>query len=364
MNGTPVVYFSGEIFRLQKVGGISRYIVEMHRHLSATGVGSIIGQYGSISTMINDRDTTVGSCSIPNQNRSRGAAFLSRSLANLQERRGLRKQPSISILHRSYFGSPWRTKLATVTTVYDLVAYKTQYGFPDRQTHHMERCIRDASHLFAISESTRTDLVEMFGIDQDRITTIPLGTTRPSSSELFDIPMYGDYVLFVGNRSGYKNWRRFAQAFAVSECKEMSIVCVGGGSPSPDELAWLSECGIRKSRVHFENATDDRLGALYRGAICLAFISEYEGFGLPLLEAMARMCPVVTSNLSSMPEVAGDAAILVDPFDVESIADGLNRVLDARTREALLALGFERSMQFTWEAAAARAAVVYRELTG
>jgi len=116
--------------------------------------------------------------------------------------------------------------------------------------------------------------------------------------------------------------------------------------------------------VHFIGFVDDQdLPALYRGAVCVAFPSLYEGFGLPILEGMASGVPVLTSNLSSLPEVAGDAAIMVDPYDLDAITDGLQCLIsDSTLRETLIQKGLARARQFTWEKSARQLLDIYQNL--
>ena len=162
-------------------------------------------------------------------------------------------------------------------------------------------------------------------------------------------PLGKRYVLFVGNRSWYKNFARFAEAmYPILEARpDLYVLCAGGGSFKPSDLEAM---GSLSNRYIQRGLDDETLRQAYANAECFVFPSEYEGFGIPVLEAFACSCPLVCSNSSSLPEVAGDAAEYFDPLDVEDMSAKILKVLeDDRLREKLRALGRERLKLFDWD---------------
>lgn len=224
---------------------------------------------------------------------------------------------------------------------------------------------RRARRILTVSESSKRDLVNTYGVPPDKIDVAHLGVDlqrfRPStSSDKTKAPSseYGirePYLLAVGNLQPRKNLVRLIEAFLElkRERPELphSLALVGKAAYRHDEIfRRIQDLGLGDQVVFTGYVPDEDLPALYRGAAAFAYPSLYEGFGLPVAEAMACGVPVLTSNLSSMPEVAGDAAVLVDPEDTRSIAAGLLRILtDPRLAAELSEKGFRRARGFTWE---------------
>lgn len=206
---------------------------------------------------------------------------------------------------------------------------------------------RRAARVLTVSEYSRAQIIEWARIQPDQVVNVKAGVSSAFSpvGPRYD-PGY-PYVLYVGNRLAHKNLARLFEAFALAatECK-----LVLTGAADRDTLGLARSHGIAE-QVRFAGvATEEDLAALYRGARVLAFPSLFEGFGLPPIEAMASGTPVLASTATSLPEVAGDAAVLVDPLSVESIADGLARIIrDESLREVLIARGLTRATEYTWD---------------
>ena len=234
---------------------------------------------------------------------------------------------------------------------------------------------RRASHIVADSHATARDLTDLYGIAPDKISTIHSGVharfhvaaDSPDESariraryQLGDAP----YVLAVGTMQPRKNHLGLVRAFAKltsHSAQKANLVISGGKGWLYDDVAGeVQRLGLRE-RVKFIGYADDAdLPALYRAASVFAFPSLYEGFGLPLLEAMASGVPVVTSNVSSLPEVAGEVGLLINPHDVDALAAALDQALhDEVWRTQAIAAGLVRARQFTWERAAEQLLDVY-----
>jgi glycosyltransferase involved in cell wall biosynthesis len=259
-----------------------------------------------------------------------------------------------------------------VATVHDLAFRHYPDAYPAAGRRYHDRSARivaaEAARVIAVSQATADDLTELYGVEPERISVVPLGVQPPGRADepaaarlLADLGVRGPFLLAVGTLEPRKNLPRLLAAFGevTDELPDHFLVVAGpvGWGPAL-RPTWDSV------RVKLAGPVDDAvLQALYRSADGLAYPSLYEGFGLPVLEAMANGLPVLTSDRSSLPEVAGDAAVLVDPLDRGALAKGLVRlVTDAALRRRLADAGPRRAARFTWPATAAGTWAAYREV--
>ncbi len=275
----------------------------------------------------------------------------------------------IDLFHSPDFVLPpvWRAR--TALTVHDLSFLR----LPECSSPHLlaylmsavPRSIARADVLLADSESTRRDLIELLDVPEDRVFVVYAGVEgrfRPDpapddAARRERHALRRPYILGVGTLQPRKNYARLIRAFHILVQEHgvpHDLVIAGGrGWLYDDVFAAIAELGLEE-RVRVLGFVDDNdLPALYRGADVFAFPSLYEGFGIPVLEAMGCGTPVVTSNVSSLPEVAGDAALQIPPDDVDALADALWRSIgDTALRESHRTRGFERVARFTWRRAA------------
>ena len=256
---------------------------------------------------------------------------------------------SLDVLHCTTFRAPRRSPVPLVVTVHDLALLRHPEAFPTwhRRTGAvaMRAAVRAADAIVAVSGFTRDELVSQLAVPADRVRVVPNGVdevfTRDGRSAT------GSYVLAVGTLEPRKN---LAAAVAAARIAGVELRTVGApGWGGVDVPGWVGR------------PSDEELAALYRGARCLVYPSLYEGFGIPVLEAMACGTPVVTSSGGATEEVAGGAAVLVDASDPEAIAAGIGEA-EAR-RSELVPLGLERARGYTWQHAADQVEVLWRELT-
>ncbi len=254
----------------------------------------------------------------------------------------------LDILHCTTMRVPIRSRPPVVATIHDAALLRMPEAFPEwhRRTGRiaLRHAARRADALVTVSAFTRDELVDLLGVAADRVRVVPNGVEPVFSP---DGPRAaGDYVLAVGTLEPRKNLGRIVEAARAAGVELRVVGAPGwGGVAVP---GWVGR------------VDDAELAALYRGTRCLVFPSLYEGFGIPIVEAMACETPVVTSRGGATEEVAGGAAVLVDPLDVDAIAAG---ILEAGSRrDALIALGRERARAFTWERAAADLVELWREL--
>lgn len=265
----------------------------------------------------------------------------------------------------TYYSMPMRTP--AVMLVHDMIpeVFGMDLGLPSWQEKHA--CILYARRFVAVSRNTARDLSRHYPLIRPEGITVAHNGVDPlfrpaESSEIERFRrLHGiakPYFLLVGSRAGYKNTRVFFRAFAkLADRSRYAVVCVGGEPLEAHELAACAGSELRLLRLD-----DEALRLAYCGAIALAYPSRYEGFGMPVIEAMHSGCPVITTSLSSLPEVAGDSALFVDPMDVDGLAIALERVQDPALRSALIARGIERAKAFSWAAMAQSVASVLSEL--
>lgn len=299
---------------------------------------------------------------------------------------GLLRRLGADLYHSPYYLMPYRPGVRTVLTVYDVI--------PLRHPEHSSArarllfrlttalALRSAAQVIAISEAAQQDFVADFRVSADRIRAIPLAADpafRPQSPEViqevrrrYDLP--DRFVLYLGSNKPHKNLVRLVQAWLdvgrrlqVAGCR---LVIAGAWNPRYPEARMLAEQAnnLRPSTFNLQTilwlgrVPEADLPALYAAAAAFVFPSLYEGFGLPVLEAMACGAPVICSAVSSLPETAGDAALLVDPTDVNALAAALARVLiEPGLAADLRARGFAQAARFTWERTAAETLSIYRQ---
>jgi glycosyltransferase involved in cell wall biosynthesis len=263
----------------------------------------------------------------------------------------LGREDDADVLHCPTYRGPTRSRVPLVVTVHDLAVFRHPEAF-NRWTRAysprvVPRVLAAARRVIAVSEFTRQELIELLRVPDEKIRVVPnaVGEEFTNVGEAAE----GDYVLAVGTLEPRKNLERLVEAVQRTK-RELRVVGArgwGGVEVGGNGVRWLGE------------VSDKELARLYRGAACVAYPSLYEGFGIPVLEAMACGAPVVTTRGTAMEEVADGAAVLVDARDSAEIAAGIERA--ATDRDELVARGLERASQFRWDAVAAATAQVYRE---
>jgi glycosyltransferase involved in cell wall biosynthesis len=223
----------------------------------------------------------------------------------------------------------------------------------------LPRLAKRVSHIITVSNFSRNQIIEILGVEPSKVSVISCGVDSVFFSvnrEMVDIirkkyQLPSEYVLTVSAISPRKNFQRVIKAWEALRENDIPLVVVGKSG-----LQFAKDVGfgkIPKGVIFTGYVSDEDLPSLYAGAIAFLYPSLYEGFGIPILEAMATGTPVITSSITSMPEVAGDAAILVDPYEVESIASGIEQLIyDSSLRNALCKQGLVRAKSYTWENAA------------
>ena len=278
-------------------------------------------------------DTDVVEVSFPATSRLRAVAADALWYPRLRAPRGA------DLLHCPTFRGPFRSRAPLVVTVHDLAVLRNPEWFNRWTASYsrvaVPRVAAAADRLIAVSEHTRRELAALLDVDDAKIRVVPNAVEDAFTP---DGPRgEGDYVLAVGTLEPRKNLARIAEA-VEGELRVVGVRGWGGVDP-PANVTWLGA------------VSDDELAALYRGARCLVYASLSEGFGIPVAEALACGCPIVTSRGSAMEEIAGEQATYVDPTDVESIREGISRAFAPEPRRIA-----------SWHEVAARTRAVYEEL--
>lgn len=335
------------IFALQRAGGISVYWYELLRRMERDGRSiQVIEHPHSASKNIFRTKLNLDSTSIIEERSL--PLWLSRYLPYPVKG----KQ---SLYHSSYYRQPQFSSATNVVTVYDFTYERFRRGMP-RWVHSMQKktAVKAANGIICISESTRRDLLGFYPeIPESKVQVIYLG-----ASELYRPIELGDqrllpsgfpdapFVLFVGGRGSYKNFHLALKS--VAALPDYWLVSVGGGELKPSE-AELSQNLLPGRHIHFPVVDNERLNLFYNCAHALLYPSSYEGFGIPIIEAMAAGCPVIAVNVSSIPEACGDAGLLVDEIRIETFSEQILRLENSGFRSETIQKGYKQAGRFSWE---------------
>ena len=262
----------------------------------------------------------------------------------------------------------------TVCTFHDLFVMTGEYSSPEfraRFTEQARQAAANSDAIIAVSQSTASQVEQLLGVEPSRIHVVPHGSPHGSPQDASVSTAAGaarreNLVLFVGVIQRRKNVGRLVKAFErLPAGWRLALAGASQGYGAAEELRAVEESPRRADIDVLGHLTGEQLAALYARARIFAFPSLDEGFGMPILEAMAHGVPVVTSQSSAMPEVAGDAALLVDPLNIDQLAHALTRLAgDQQLRDDLIARGRARVPRFTWDSAVAQTWAVYEKVMG
>ncbi|MDE6803528.1 MAG: glycosyltransferase family 4 protein [Muribaculaceae bacterium] len=276
------------------------------------------------------------------------------------------KRKQYDVVHQTNFDTYLFNAIGNkplVTTYHD-INFLTEHNYVPRMVKLQTASLRRADAVVAISNNTKADMLRYFDIDPAKIRVIYHGIDTPVIPETLSGRLVKDpYILYVGARHLFKNFDTFITAFAqiAHRYPEVKVVCTRSDI-TPSEGEMLKRLGVA-DRVQVVKADEMTLNRLYRDALFFVFPSKYEGFGMPILEAMVNGCPVALANASCFPEIAGDSGLYFDPSDVDSIAGALERMLDDENlRSELREKGYRRAAQFSWQRTADMHIEVYRSL--
>ncbi len=287
----------------------------------------------------------------------------------------------LDVFHSPHYTIPLKCRIPTVTTFHDMTFFSHPEVHERSKVVFFQRMIKlaadRASAIIAVSESTKNDAVKFLGLQEDRIDVVyegvdvdfyrPLDETDGLEPVRAKYGLEKDFILFVGTLEPRKNITGVIEAFSRvvgGVKKEYNLVVAGTkGWNYQSVFELVQRLNIEREVVFTGYVPEEELPLLLNAASVFVYPSFYEGFGIPPLEAMACGTPVVTSNISSLPEVVGDAGILVDPNDPDAIADAIQRILsDDGLRRELAAKGVARAKLFSWQKAAGETLAIYRRV--
>ena len=365
-----------QIFNLQTYGGISRYYTEIFSRLNkrknisitlpiyssnnvyVANSGLFITEKKRITSLIK----TLNILGI--STRSLNKRISEKQINNLFEK------ANFDLFIPTYY-DPYFLKIIGnkpfVLTVYDMIhELFPQYFIDDywNVKDNKKILLEKATKIIAVSNNTKKDIIKIYPhIDESKIEVIYHGNSI-QVNEYVAVDLPDNYILFVGSRDHYKNFY-----FLVESIKDLLIsdptlilICAGGGKFKDEEIKFINDLGLRNQidQRYFE---ENELGIFYKNAKCFVFPSQYEGFGIPVLESMACGCPIVLSNASSFPEVAGDAGIFFENNNKEDLKYKIETVLNNENfRNSHIVMGLEHVKKFSWETASIKCLELYKKV--
>ena len=373
------VLFDHQIFQNQRFGGISRYFFELQKHLTElqtdTEISIKYSDNAYIGTMQHLRPLSpfsskrLGKSPIGTQGIKllNAPVKLQRMAANKVHTIKKLREGNFDVFHATYYDDYFLEHLGGkpyFITVYDLIHQIFPEHFAlDVQDKNLN-LLQNAAAIFAISHSTKKDLMDFFSLPEEKIVVTHLAsnlTTKVLDTQ-FMAELPTDYILFVGNRNAYKNFYFFAEVFKQLSIQhpKLQLICTGA-KMNQAELDFLKNLGI-DNKVHTEFVDDQKLAALYQNAKCFVFPSLYEGFGIPVLEAFENNCPVIASNTSSLPEIGGDAALYFHPKNFSDMYARIHQILsDDQLRESKIRTGLFQLSKFSWKKTAEETLKTYKK---
>jgi glycosyltransferase involved in cell wall biosynthesis len=361
------VCYDSQIFLGKSYGGISRYFVELATRLARyPDVQLRVVAPFFQSKFLSERKSRISTIGI---DLSEGPKLPARLISpvNAALFRCYAAVASPDIVHETFYTSaraaPKSSKV--VTTIHDTIPERLPqiWGNIDKHKSNRQNVLARADRVICVSESTRNDLLELYEVDPSRVSVVRMSSSVFASNK-GPIDIGAPYFLHVGARYLYKNFNGLIAAFGDAHLhRTHKLVSFSAVPLTEAELTAMDRAGVPRDRLIRVSGDDDVLARYYAGAEALVFPSMYEGFGIPLLEAMQCSCPIITSNVSSLPEVAGDAAIYCDPGDIKSISEAMVKIASSpETRKNLIAKGLARAQTFSWDRCAEETYAVYSDL--
>jgi glycosyltransferase involved in cell wall biosynthesis len=359
------IFYDHQIFSLQIYGGISRYFFELiDKSMADKDLDIILPLKLTNNYYLQNKYPNKYLKFLPNYNfrgKNRIIFGINRFFTNIAKE-------SFDVFHPTYYNPYFLNSIGNkpfVLTVYDMIheKFKKCFSENDKTSAYKQYLAMKASKIITISDSTKKDLTEIYKIDEKKIQTIYLGNSLLPKEQVFNHKLPSRYILFVGNRGGYKNFDLFFESIKdlLINDNELYLICVGGGKFSRIEF---EKCGLNLSKQILQfDLKDNQLSYFYQNALLFVFPSLYEGFGIPILESFACECPLVCSNTSSFLEVAGDGAYYFDPYSKISIKNAIVKVMNSDfLRRQLIANGKIILKDFSWNKTANETKKLYESL--
>jgi glycosyltransferase involved in cell wall biosynthesis len=362
------ILYDYEIWSIQKYGGASRYYYEMIRRMAdmpgtelVVYMGKYINQYG-LEAHKNKFTEFCGS-EIRHIPRTK---LLSIKLQKPFFEKYADRQ-NVNLFHQTFYNDyKFKKSFRKIITVLDFTHEKMSGNFVklDKTADLKKKAILSADGIICISGTTKKDLLELYDVPEKRVTVIYLANSL--RKDVSNIPFCRDpYILYVGDRRSYKNFGLMAEVFSKNEfLREFKLICFGGGAFTRAESVMIAFNKLNDNFVQMDG-NESVMSNIYANALAFVYPSHYEGFGIPMLEAMYYGCPVAASNSSCLPEIGGDAALYFDPNSSEELADKLkSAIFDSNIKQELSVKGKLREKEFSWDECANNTQNFYKEIAG
>jgi glycosyltransferase involved in cell wall biosynthesis len=363
------ILYDFQAFTIQNYGGISRIFNELNKKFD--GIENTSTIYCNYSNNI--YSTSIKGCNkfLPNL-KFKGKVQLLSSFNKFNFENRINRI-NYDIFHPTYYDTYFINKIKkkpVVITYHDMINEKlaTQFPILGKSTKLIEekkKLLQYADKIIAVSECTKKDIIELYNISPEKVDVVYNGNSIVNTAgELKKKIVNTDYILFVGKRDLYKNFEGIISILPEYLDKyNLELVCAGGGEFTKSELLLMERYKIKNRVKLISKINDILLYNLYSNALFFIFPSLYEGFGLPVIESFASSCPALLSNCGSLPEVGFDSAYYFDPYDTQSIHEGLSLLInDEEFRKKLIIKGRERAKLFTWDQTYENTINVYKSL--
>jgi glycosyltransferase involved in cell wall biosynthesis len=361
------VAYDYQIFSMQQYGGVSRYFCEIAARIQSIGWRTCVIAPFHFNRYLGEAELPTLGFYIPGGYPRFRRVF---GWANRLAAKPVTAFRKPDLLHKTYYEeNSSKPKMPVIVTVYDMIheLFPSYFANGDVTSRRKKASVEAADHVICISYSTARDLTRLLGVPPEKISVTHLACSQIFNTEKpppdLSLPASTrPYLLYVGERRLYKNFDRLLDAYAASAniVKDFDLLAFGGGAFTRSELEKIEKLHLRANAVRWQSGDDAVLAQCYASAQAFVCPSEYEGFGIPLLESMSSACPVICSAGSSISEIVGPAGEYFDPKSVDSIRAALERVvLNDSRRSALIEAGTKRGKLFSWEKCAHETIATY-----
>ena len=382
------ILFDHQAFLMQTHGGVSRCFAELYKHqtddcridisllesnnayMKEIGVGKPIG-YNYAHFILPFHWPYKGKMfTAYNMLRGRGRDYHWNTYEyNKAETIKRLRKGDFDIFHPTFFDDyflPYLKGKPFVLTIHDMIPelYPQYFARDDFQIEKKKILAPKAAAIITVSETTKRDVVNILNVPEEKVHVVYHGSSFAKEKNVRN-PYTAPYILYVGERRGYKNFDLFVKCFApvLKRHNELSVVCTSKNFTA-DEIRLMESFGIKDRFIHHWVSTNDEFYSLYNNAVCFVYPSEYEGFGIPILEAYQADCPVMLNNASCFPEIAGDAALYFTMNEKESNIEEIfeNFYNNGEARKNLVEKQQKRLKIYSWEKAAKQVARIYESI--
>ena len=349
---------------MQKFGGISNYFYNLINNLKNDKKNNIevfaplyINNYLDLLPKLVVKGVKI------NLNKIRLNYYVNNYLFNLKQ-----NNSNPDIVHFTYYKirNKKNKNSKYILTVYDMIHEQyPDYFFKDNTTKEKKNACEYADHIICISENTKKRLIEKFHLSEKKISVIYLGADHLDNTPDIEMVINKNYILYVGDRYGYKNFDNFIKSYSINEKinKSFDVVIFGGEKNKKRTIIEIQKLGIDLKKIHFLNGDEMILKNLYQNAALFVYPSLEEGFGIPPLEAMSQYCPVVASNIVVFKEIFDDACLYFDPNNINDISLKIEHILKNKDNTTkLVNLGIQRKNFFTWKKCTDKTMKIYEKV--